>query len=162
TTVSMPSLTGSTFNATFNNLSRVPRRRLRDLVTPVDEYGIPDPNGTFVRPGASSISREQGFRLIAVKFGVRGRDLASTVPEAQARTALLLEPTYSATWSGEFQQMQEAEKRMAIVVAVSLVLIFTMLYLAFFSLLDTILVYANVAVMSLGGIWTLLLTGLNF
>lgn len=162
TTASMPSLTGSTFNGTLNNLSRVPRRRLRDLVTPMDDYGIPDPNGSFVRPGASSISREQGNRLIAIKFGVRGRDLASTVAEAQAKTAPLLKTPYSSVWSGEFQQMQEAEHRMAFVVGVALLLIFIILYLAFFSLLDTILVYANVAVMSLGGIWTLLLTGLNF
>src|SRR5947207_4331480 len=51
---------------------------------------------------------------------------------------------------------------MAVVVGVALVLILVMLYLAFFSLLDTMLVFANVAAMSMGGIWTLLLTGLNF
>lgn len=162
TSASMPSLTGNAFNATFNNLSRVPRRRLRDLVTPVDEHGMPDAKGSFVKPGASSISREQGNRLIAIKFGVRGRDLASAVEEAQNKVNPLLPRGYSATWSGEFQQMKEAEQRMALVVGVALVLILVMLYLAFFSLLDTFLVFANVAAMSMGGVWTLRLTGLNF
>ncbi|MBI2826744.1 MAG: efflux RND transporter permease subunit [Planctomycetia bacterium] len=159
---SMPSLTGSSFNATADNVNRVPRRRLRDLVTPIDAKGNPDPNGKFVRPGASMISREQGKRLIAVKFGVRGRDLASTVAEAQAKTASLLESPYEAVWSGEFQQMQEAEHRMVLVVSLALVLIMVMLYLAFHSLLDALVIFANVVAMSLGGIWTLLITGLNF
>lgn len=162
TNASMPSLTGNAFNATFNNLSRVPRRRLRDLVTPVDERGLPDPKGSFVQPGASTISREQGNRLIAIKFGVRGRDLASAVEEAQSKVNPLLPRGYTATWSGEFQQMKEAEQRMALVVCVALLLIVVMLYLAFFSLLDTLLVFANVAAMSMGGVWTLMLTGLNF
>ena len=162
TAARMPSLTGSSFNATLDDLSRVPRRRLRDLVTPIDDQGRPDPNGSFVKPGASTIYREQGQRLIAVKFGVRGRDLASTVAEAQKETKPLLKDGYETTWSGEFQQMQEAEQRMLIVIILSMVLILIMLYLAFFSLLDALLVFANVGVMSIGGVWTLLLTGLNF
>ena len=162
TAARMPSLTGSSFNATLDDLSRVPRRRLRDLVTPIDAQGRPDPNGSFVQPGASTIYREQGARLIAVKFGVRGRDLASAVADAQDQTASLLKPGYTTTWSGEFQQMREAERRMAVVIVLSMVLILIMLYLAFFSLLDAFLVFANVGVMSMGGIWTLILTGLNF
>ncbi|MSR56517.1 MAG: hypothetical protein EXS05_02450 [Planctomycetaceae bacterium] len=162
TSLSMPALTGSIRNAMADILSRVPRRRLRDLVTPVDEKGRPDPDGSFARPGASTISREEGKRLIAVRFGFRERDLASTVAEAQEKTQSLLNPPYRTTWSGEFQQMQEAEQRMLKVVAVSLLLILIMLYLAFYSLLDALLVYANVIAMSLGGIWALILTGLNF
>ncbi|MBI3865222.1 MAG: efflux RND transporter permease subunit, partial [Planctomycetia bacterium] len=122
TSLPMPALTGSTFNGAVSNLSRVPRRRLGDLVTPVDARGNPDPEGSFVRPGAATISREEGRRLIAVKFGVRGRDLASTVAEAQERMAPLLKTPFSATWSGEFQQMQEAEKRMLVVVSLAMVL----------------------------------------
>ena len=162
TTLSMPALTGRSGQATASSLSHVPRRRLRDLVTPVDDEGLPDPKLSFVRTGASTINREQGQRLIAVKFGVRVRDLASTVAEAQEKTDSLLKPPYRTTWSGEFQQMQEAEKRMLKVVAVSLLLILVMLYLAFYSLLDALLVYANVIAMSLGGLWALILTGLNF
>jgi cobalt-zinc-cadmium resistance protein CzcA len=158
----MPALTGSTFNGAASNLSRVPHRRLGDLVTPRDENGDRDPDGTFVKPGAATISREQGERLIAVKFGVRGRDLASTVKEAQAKTNPLLETPYRSTWSGEFQQMQEAEHRMLLVASLALALIIVMLYLAFYSLLDACLVLTNVVAMSLGGMWTLLLAGLHF
>jgi cobalt-zinc-cadmium resistance protein CzcA len=162
TSLAMPALTGSTFNVAGNNFSRVPRRRLGDLVTPRDENGDRDAEGSFVKPGAATISREQGERLIAVKFGVRGRDLASTVKESQARTAPLLKTPYRSTWSGEFQQMQEAEHRMMLVAGLALVLIMIMLYLAFYSLLDACLVLANVIAMSLGGLWTLLLAGLHF
>jgi cobalt-zinc-cadmium resistance protein CzcA len=158
----MPALTGSTFNGASANLSRVPRRRLGDLVTTRDENGDSSADGSFVKPGAATISREQGERLIAVKFGVRGRDLASTVKESQARTAPLLKIPYRSTWSGEFQQMQEAERRMMLVASLALVLIVIMLYLAFYSLLDACLVLANVVAMSLGGLWTLLLAGLHF
>ncbi|HWB00410.1 MAG TPA: efflux RND transporter permease subunit, partial [Pirellulales bacterium] len=163
TSLAMPSLTGNVFNATPNNLVRVPRRRLGDLVTPVNEQGQPDPHGSFVRPGASIISREQGKRLIPVKFGVRGRDLASTVADAQKATEHILAGTpYVAVWSGEFQQMQEAERRMAVIVLLALGLILVLLYLAFRSLLDAMVVFANVAVMSMGGVWTLFITGINF
>ena len=162
TSAQRPSLTGSYYSATGGTVSRVPRRRLKDLVTPVNSQGVPDARANFVRPGAAIISREQGNRLIAVKFGVRGRDLASAVAEAQAKTANLLKPPYRAVWSGEFQQMQEAEQRMAIIVGLALALIMVMLYLAFHSLIDAIVVMANVVIMSTGGIWTLWLTGLNF
>src|SRR5205823_2097054 len=114
------------------------------------------------RPGASSISREQGKRLIAVKFGVRERDLASTVAEAQDKTAPLIKPRYRTAWSGEFQQMQEAESRIVKVSGISIVLILVMLYLAFYSAMDALLVFANVGAMSIGGFWALMIMGLNF
>jgi cobalt-zinc-cadmium resistance protein CzcA len=73
TSLDMPSITGSKFNATLSSSTRVPRRRLIDLVTPLNDKGQPDPNGKFLRSGASKINREQGNWLIAVKFGVRGQ-----------------------------------------------------------------------------------------
>ena len=158
----MPSPTGNQFNGTLNNLSNTPRRRIGDLVTPLGPDGKPDPNGDFVRSGASTIYREQGNRLIAVKFGVRGRDLASAVNEAQETTADLFKAPYRAEWSGEFQEMQEAEIRLVFAVALSLALILTLLYMAFHSLLDAVVVLSNVVAVSMGGIWLLLLTGSNF
>src|SRR4029077_11089515 len=98
----------------------------------------------------------QGNRLIAVKFGVRGRDLASTVAEAQQKVAPLIQPPYRTEWSGEFQEMEEAEHRLLMVLSVSIVLIFVLLYLAFHSLLDALVVLSNVVAMSLGGVWALL------
>jgi cobalt-zinc-cadmium resistance protein CzcA len=162
TSLPLPALIGSNSNTSFNNLAQVPRRRLRDLVVPVDEHGAPDPQGKFVRAGASTISREQGKRFIALKFSVRNRDLASGVAAAQEATGDVIPAPYYAEWSGEFQEMNEAVHRLGIVVAVSMVLIVILLYLALGSVLDVLVVFANVAVLSIGGIWALLLTGLNF
>jgi heavy metal efflux system protein len=162
TSLAMPALTGSLFHANFNNLSNAPRRRLGDLVTRLNEKSVPDPQGQYVRPGASTISREQGNRLIAVKFSVRGRDLAGAVAEAQAGIGPLVRPPYRLEWSGEFQEMQEAEERLMVIIPLSLGLIFILLYLAFGSLLDVFVVLSNVVALSLGGIWALVLTGTNF
>ena len=80
----VPSATGSglatpsskgTRADTSNPISNAPRLRLRDLVTPVGEDGSPEPDGQFERHGASDIYRENGKRMIAVKFSVHGRDL---------------------------------------------------------------------------------------
>jgi cobalt-zinc-cadmium resistance protein CzcA len=157
-----PALSGSIYSAGASSLGAAPRRRLRDLVTPLDEKGRLDPDGHFIRPGASTIFREQGNRLIAVKFSVRDRDLAGAVAEAQERTKSLFTPPYRAEWSGEFQEMEEAEKRLLVTVSLALGLIVVMLYLAFHSVLDALVVLSYVLAMSLGGVWTLLLTGINF
>jgi cobalt-zinc-cadmium resistance protein CzcA len=160
--VAMPSALGSALTANVNNIANAPRRRLGDLVTPLNEEGVSDPGGKFVRPGASTIYREQGNRLIAVKFSVRGRDLAGAVAEAQDKTANLFQPPYRVEWSGEFQEMQEAEQRLMYIIPLSLALIFILLYLAFHSLLDAVVILSNVVALSMGGIWALKLTGTNF
>jgi cobalt-zinc-cadmium resistance protein CzcA len=162
TSLAMPAPLGSLYTANVTNPGNAPRRRLGDLVTPAGANGMPDPGGSFQRPGASTIYREQGERLIAVKFGVRGRDLASAVAEAQERTEALFKAPYRAEWSGEFQEMQEANRRLLLVVSLSMGLILILLYLAFHSLLDAFVVLANVIAMALGGVWALLLTGINF
>jgi cobalt-zinc-cadmium resistance protein CzcA len=162
TNITLPSVTGNRRNTTYTNSGAIPRRRLGDLVTPLDAAGVQSEAGSFVRPGVSTIYREQGNRLIAVKFSVRGRDLASAVGEAQAKTAKLIPANYHLEWSGEFQEMQEAVHRLTWAVALSLTLILVLLYLAQRSVLDTLVVFSNVIVMSVGGVWALLLTGHNF
>ncbi|VTR93646.1 cytochrome c peroxidase : Putative silver efflux pump OS=Singulisphaera acidiphila (strain ATCC BAA-1392 / DSM 18658 / VKM B-2454 / MOB10) GN=Sinac_6760 PE=4 SV=1: ACR_tran: ACR_tran: ACR_tran [Gemmata massiliana] len=159
--VAPPVSTGNPYNAA-PVWTTTPTRRLDDLVTPINTSGQPDPGGSFLRPGASTIYREQGQRLIAIKFEVRGRDLASTVSEARAAVEPLLKPPYRAEWSGEFKQMEEAEKRMARMFALSLALIALLLYLAFRSFLDAAVVFANVLAMGVGGVWALKLASLNF
>jgi cobalt-zinc-cadmium resistance protein CzcA len=154
--------TGSRENTTYTNPASVPRRRLRDLVTPLDANGEPQNGGTFVRSGASTIYREKASRLIAVKFSVRGRDLASAVSEAKEKTSPFLQKPYFAEWSGEFQEMQEAVHRLVIASSLALVLIMVLLYLAVRSLLDAVVVLSNVLVMCVGGVWALLLSGVNF
>ncbi len=162
TNLPMPSLWGNVFNAAINNITNVPRLRLRQLVTPVDDDGLPDPNGRYLRSGASTIYREQGKRFIAVKFSVRGRDLAGAVAEAQEKTAHLFRGPYRTEWSGEFQEMLEAEHRLMYIIPLSLAAIFVLLYLAFHDLVDALLVFSNVLDLSVGGVWALLITGTNF
>jgi cobalt-zinc-cadmium resistance protein CzcA len=161
TGLASPSVVGSTAN-TSNPISSTPRLRLRDLVSPVGDDGSPDPEGQFERHGASTIYREQNKRLIAIKFSVRDRDLASSVADAQARTKDLFEAPYRAVWSGEFEEMQEAEHRLMLIVPISLGMILILLYIAFHNVLDAIMVFSNVLALSLGGVWALLLTGTNF
>jgi heavy metal efflux system protein len=160
--IPMPAVTGSQFGGTINDLTQSPRRRLGDFVTPLDASGRQSPDGRFVRSGASTIYREQGERMVAVKFSVRGRDLAGAVADAKDRTAGLFQAPLRAEWSGEFQEMEEAERRLQIIIPVSLALIFVMLYLAFRSFLDVFVVISNVVDVSIGGIWALLLTGTHF
>jgi cobalt-zinc-cadmium resistance protein CzcA len=164
TVMPMPTLLGNVFNAAINNLSTVPRLRLRHLVSPTNADGQPDPDGTYLRTGASTIYREQGKRLIAVKFSVNNakRDLAGAVAEAQERTAPLLPTGYKTEWSGEFQEMKEAQERLMKIIPVSLALICVLLYLAFRNLLDVLAILSNVLALCLGGVWALLLTGHHF
>ncbi len=156
-----PAVSGSLAD-TSNPISSTPRIRLGDLVTPVGEYYAPDANGQFNRPGYSTIYREQGKRLIAIKFSVRGRDLGSAVDEAETRTKELFQIPYWAVWSGEFEQMEEANGRLMWIIPLSLTLIFILLYSAFRSFLDTIVIFSNVFDVAVGGIWSLYLTGTNF
>ncbi|WP_165251245.1 efflux RND transporter permease subunit [Paludisphaera soli] len=162
TSGAMPALAGSTLSTGVSDFGDSPWRRLGDLVTPTDAHGDPAPDATFIHPGASMIYREEGNRMIAVKFGVRGRDLAGAVAEAQRKVGPLVEAPYRIEWSGDFRQMEQAERRMLLIVGLSLALIFLLLYLAFNSLLDGMVIFANVVAMSMGGVWALLLTGTNF
>jgi cobalt-zinc-cadmium resistance protein CzcA len=117
-----------------------------------------------VDDGASMIYREENSRFIAVKFSVRGRDLGSTVEEAQARVKknVLLPPDYSLAWSGEFESERRAEARLAIVVPISVLTIFFVLYFVFNSFKWALIVMADVMTARMGGVLALFLTGTNF
>jgi cobalt-zinc-cadmium resistance protein CzcA len=126
----------------------------------VSIYG---PAGEFSRPGGSIITREQGKRFIAVKFSVReDRDLASVVSEVREKTARLYQAPYYASMGGEFEQMEDGEARLLIYIPASLALIFLLLYVAFRSMLDAIVILSNVFDLAVGGIWALYLTGTHF
>jgi cobalt-zinc-cadmium resistance protein CzcA len=156
-----PSVGGSKADAS-NPISNTPRIRLGDLVTPVGADYSPDETGQFNRAGASTIYRENLERLIAIKFSVRGRDLGSAVDDAKSKTRDLFQIPYRAVWSGEFEQMEEANGRLLWIIPLSLTLIFILLYSAFRSILDTIVIFSNVFDVAVGGIWSLYLTGTNF
>ena len=156
-----PAVTGSLAD-TSNPISSTPRIRLGDLVTPVGADYTPNPGGPYTHASASTIYREQGRRLIAIKFSVRGRDLGSSVDEAKAKTKQLFQIPYEAVWSGEFEQMEEANGRLMWIIPLSLGLILILLYSAFRSVLDTLVIFSNVFDVAVGGVWALYLTGTNF
>jgi cobalt-zinc-cadmium resistance protein CzcA len=114
--------------------------------------------------GASWIYHESVQRFIPVKFSVRGRDLGGTVEEAQARIAknVRLPPGYRLVWAGEFGDLQEARKRLEIIVPISFVLIAGILYSLFNNLRDCLLALAGIPDAVVGGILALYVTGLNF
>jgi cobalt-zinc-cadmium resistance protein CzcA len=158
----LPALTGSGMTGTLNDLGRTPHRRLGDLVTPQHPDGRPNPGGSFLEQGASDIYRDQGERLIAIKFDIHGRDLAGAVAEAKRKTKDLIHAPCRLEWSGEFQEMEQAESRMMIVIPLAMAAVVVLLYLAFRSLVDVLIVLSNVAALCCGGIWALLLTHTNF
>jgi heavy metal efflux system protein len=119
------------------------------------------------KPGAAYIYRENNRRYIPIKFSVKGRDLASTIAEAQEKvkdpkSGAQLPPGYDIDWSGEFQQMEEANDRLMWIVPISIGLILSLLYTAFSSIKDALLVMMNVVEASMGGILALWLTGTPF
>src|SRR5260370_3403410 len=142
--------------------SFLPRLTLRQLVSPVGEDGRPNPGGSFIRPGGSIITREQGKRFIAVKFSVRERDLASVVDDVRKEIDQIYPAGYRFEMGGEFEQMQSAEDRLLIIVPAALVLIFMLLYFAFRSLLDVTIILSNVLFSTIGGVWALYLLNINF
>ena len=114
--------------------------------------------------GASYIFHERNARFIPIKFSVRGRDLGSTVAEAQDRIArnIKLPSGYRMVWAGEFGDLQEAKKRLELIVPVSLVLILGLLYCLFNSLLECLLTLSGIPFAIAGGVLALYVSGLSF
>ncbi len=135
------------------------------VVTP-DGYRIPlDELATFsLDDGASMIYRQSNQRFIAVKFSVRGRDLGSTIAEAQQVVGrkVLLPEGYHVDWTGEFESERRAEARLAVVVPLTVIAIFLLLYFVFNSVKWASLIMVNVALARIGGVMALYLTGTNF
>ncbi len=116
--------------------------------------------------GASYIYRENNQRYIPIKFSVRDRDLASAIAEAQKqiKESNVVPETkgYRIEWSGEFAQMEEANARLMWIVPLSIGLIMGLLYTAFNSFKDALLVMVNVIAATMGGIWALRITQTPF
>ncbi|MFM7841860.1 MAG: efflux RND transporter permease subunit, partial [Nitrospira sp.] len=114
--------------------------------------------------GAFIIYRENNERYIPIKFSVRGRDLESTVREAQTLLATKVEmpERYRMEWHGEFDQLQEEKKRLAQIVPVSLLIVLFLVYIAVKSFRNAVLVLATVPFALIGGVLSLLLTQTEF
>jgi len=110
-----------------------------------------------VAPGPNQISRENGKRRAVVTANVRGRDLGSFVAEAQQRiqTSVKLPEGYWLEYGGTFEQLASAAARLQVVVPVSLLLIFGLLFMTFGSAKDALLVFSGVPLALTGGVVTL-------
>jgi cobalt-zinc-cadmium resistance protein CzcA len=117
-----------------------------------------------VQDGASEVYREGNSRYIAIKYGVRGRDLGGAVEEAIRKVdqQVKLPSGYHIDWAGEYASQQRAQKRLAIIVPVTLLVIFMILYSMFGSMKWASLILVTVAMAPIGGIVALYLSGTNF
>jgi cobalt-zinc-cadmium resistance protein CzcA len=114
--------------------------------------------------GANEIYREGNTRYVAIKYSVRGRDLGSTVEEAIAKVEgqVKLPVGYRFNWAGEYESQQRSERRLLVVIPITILLIFIILYSMFHSFKWALLILANVAMARIGGLLALLVTGTNF
>ncbi len=114
--------------------------------------------------GSSIIFRDENKKYSAVKFSVRGRDMGSTIAEAQEKVnkAVHLSKGNEMVWAGDFENQQRATKRLTQVVPVSLLLIFLILFIMFGNIKDAGIVLLNVPFAIIGGIAALLVTHTNF
>jgi len=113
-------------------------------------------------PGPNQVSRENGKRRIVVSANVRGRDVGSFVPEAQAAIAksVAVPAGYWTSWGGTFEQLQSATQRLKLVVPLALFLVLTLLFVMFGNLKDGLLVFTGIPFALTGGILALTLRGI--
>ncbi len=118
----------------------------------------------FLGSGYSTITREWGKRRVLVQCNVRDRDVSSFVNELRDRIdrEIVLEPGYYIRFGGQFENLERARTRLAIVVPLTLVLIFGLLYWTYSSIRDAILIFTGVPLAALGGIAALAVRGMPF
>jgi cobalt-zinc-cadmium resistance protein CzcA len=117
-----------------------------------------------VTDGASEIYREGNRRYVAIKYSVRGRDLGSTVEEAikKVNEQVKLPTGYSIDWEGEYESQKRANERLMIVLPITILIIFVILYTMFKSFKWALLIMANIAIAPIGGLLALWFSGTNF
>ena len=150
------------------------QQQYRDTQEAIENVRLLSPSGERVSlaqltgistdDGAEEIYREAGQRYIAIKYSVRGRDLGSTVEEALSKVEhnVKLPPGYHTEWAGEYESQKRANKRMAIVVPVTMMAIFLILYTMFRSYKWAMLILVSVIMASIGGPLALFITHTNF
>ena len=156
----------------FDVVARLDREHRRDIeqirniaVSTPDGYRIPLSQLASIRVarGAAFIYREGNKRFIAVKFGVRNRDIGGAVAEAQARVAkeVKMPDGYYTTWGGEFENLERAQARLMVIIPLTLFLIFGILYMLFNKLSCALIVMMNVPLSLSGAIFALYVTGFH-
>jgi len=113
--------------------------------------------------GPAQVSREAGKRRIVIGFNVQGRDVQSVVSDIEQKLKGVKLPTgYYFTYGGQFENLQKATDRLLIAVPVALLLIFFLLYLAFHSIKQSLLIFSAIPMSAIGGVFALLLRGMPF
>ncbi|HSH88258.1 MAG TPA: CusA/CzcA family heavy metal efflux RND transporter [Methylophilus sp.] len=149
-------------------------RSYRDSVDDIDELPIALPNGNgsiplsevaevTIKQGASRVSREAGARIVSIKANITDRDQGSFVQEAmqKVKEQVKLPPGYSMTWGGQFENQQRAMKRLMVIVPLSVLLIFILLFWAFKSVKNALLVLLMIPFALVGGLGGLAVAGLH-
>jgi cobalt-zinc-cadmium resistance protein CzcA len=146
----------------------------RDTREAIEKIRLLSPSGERVslaqlckvkmQDGASEIYREGNKRYVAIKYSVRGRDLGATVEDAIKKVTqqVKLPSGYSLDWAGEYESQKRSEARLLVVVPITIMIIFIILYTMFHSFKWAMLILANVAMARIGGLLALLITHTNF
>jgi len=146
----------------------------RENLNDIRNLLIPTPKGTQIPlyqvadvdifTGPAQIQREDAKRRIVIGFNVRGRDIQSTVHELQQKVEqqIKLPPGYFMTYGGAFENLEAAKTRLYVAVPVSLLLIFLLLYFAFGSVKQGLLIYTAIPLSAIGGIFALAIRGIPF
>ncbi|MFV8360747.1 CusA/CzcA family heavy metal efflux RND transporter [Flavobacterium sp. LS1P3] len=157
----------------FDLVVRLEGEKRQDLAD-VQNLLIPTPNGlqiplsqlakVEITEGPNQIQREDAKRRIVVGFNVRGRDVQSIVKELQGKVEAQMKfpAGYYPTYGGAFENLNEAKNRLMIAVPVSLLLIFILLYFAFNSVKQGLLIYSAIPLSAIGGVFFLALRGMPF
>lgn len=146
---------------------RTTQEQIENLMVPTNDGSkIPLKEIAAIRTltGPAFIYRDNNMRYITVKFSVRGRDLGSTIAEAQKKVgeSVVLPDGYKMTWNGEFENQQRATKTLSRIVPLCLLIIFLILFVTYGNIKDAALTIMNVPFALIGGILALHITGINF
>jgi cobalt-zinc-cadmium resistance protein CzcA len=148
--------------------------QFRDTQEAIDNIRLLAPSGERValsqlttvktEDGAEEVYREAGQRYVAIKYSVRDRDLGSTVEEAirKVNAQVKLPPGYKIDWAGEYASQQRSSRRLMLVLPITIVLIFVILYMMFHSGKWALLILATVSMAPVGGLVALLVSHTHF
>lgn len=151
----------------LNNNQRKDLEDVKDLLIQIpggQQIPLQQVADVEIKVGPNQVQRENAQRRISVGFNVRGRDVESLVNELKSKVdkQLKLPAGYYITYGGQFQNLLEAKQRLSIAVPVSLLLILLMLYFAFNSIKQSLLVYSAIPLSAIGGVLALYLRGMPF
>jgi cobalt-zinc-cadmium resistance protein CzcA len=147
------------FTGDLVSLDSLPLKSVTGQIVPLGDVAELE-----LKRGPATVSRQSQSRKLTVEFNVRGRDMLSVVREAQERIArnVVLPTGYRIEWGGQFEHYEEAKQRLSVVVPLALALIGFLLWLAFRSARDAVLIFLNVPFAVVGGVFALWLRGIPF